>query len=203
MIKITEKKERTLGERLFLKGTRCDSPKCVTVRRPYAPGAHGKRRRGGSEFGEQLKEKQKFKFSYGLTEAQLEHVVNNAMRQKEVTGTKIMEFLERRLDNITARLGIALSRRMARQMIRDGHITVNGRKVTIPSFLVSIGDTIGIREESRSKAMFAAFKERAQTRTVPGWLMLNPEKSEGKVVSFSFDEEMPFNINLVVEYFSK
>ncbi|HUZ92548.1 MAG TPA: 30S ribosomal protein S4 [Candidatus Paceibacterota bacterium] len=199
-----EKKERSLGERLNLKGERCASPKCAAVRKPYKPGMHGPkaRRKTPSEFGLQLKEKQKFKVSYGVGERGLRNVFRRASKAKGSSALKIVEFLERRLDNAIFRLGFAPSRGAARQLIVQGHIMVNGGRVRSPGFLVKKGDVIGVRAESGSKQLFVKRMEVLKKFEPPAWLHLDAAKLEGRVLSPP-EESIPFEANLVVESFSK
>ncbi|HEY4475800.1 MAG TPA: 30S ribosomal protein S4 [Candidatus Paceibacterota bacterium] len=204
MFNTKEKKERALGTKLFLKSSRCLSPKCVTVRRPTRPGAHGRdRQRPLSEFGQQLKEKQKFQWSYGLREAQMKKVFRQALKNPAVTGNMIVSLLERRLDNVVYRLGLALSRSVARQLVGHGHITVNSRKVTVPSYLVRAGDVIAIREQSKNNPVFKDLNISLKKYEPPIWLYIDKEKYEGKVVSPPKDFEVPFDVSMVVDYYSK
>lgn len=199
-----EKKERALGERLNLKGDRCQSPKCAAVRKPYPPGQHGqKRRRASSEFGLQLKEKQKFKLSYGVDEKNLRQIYQKAQKQVGSTAAKIVELLERRLDNVIFRLGLAKSRSAARQLIVQGHIYVGKKRVRSPGYEVYAGDVIHVREESKAKQKFVTLKEYLKKFDPPSWLALDKEKLEGKVLSLPTDASPPFEINLLVESFSK
>lgn len=199
-----EKKERALGERLNLKGERCASPKCAAVRKPYRPGMHGSsRRRRLSEFGTQLKEKQKFKVSYGLSENSLRRVFVKASKIKGSSAEKIIEFLERRLDNVVFRLGLAPSRRSARQLLVHGHVLVNKRRVRSPGFVVKTGDIISLRPGSESKVMLVGRKEVLKKYEPPLWLAIDKEKLEGRVLSQPKDLKSPFEINLLVESFSK
>lgn len=199
-----EKKERSLGERLHVKANRCDSPKCALVRRPFPPGVHGSsRRRQLSDFGKQLREKQKCKASYGLNERTLRHIFEEADISREGTSAKLVEFLERRLDNVLYRLGIAESRAAARKYIVDGHIVVNGARVYSPGFRVSIGDAIAVRNSSRAPGIFENLKKRLSERVLPPWLSCDVQLLEGKVVSSPTLDEMPFETSLVVESFSK
>ena len=199
-----EKKERALGVHLFLKAERCNSGKCALVRRPYRPGVHGKsRRKQLSEYGLQLAEKQKIMFSYGLKEKAMERIFKEALHKKEAITTTIVNLLERRLDNVVFRMGFAPSRIMAKQFISHGHILVNGRKVTIASFQVKTGDVITIREKSRTTALFKDLSENLKKYETPVWLQLDKDKLEGKVKSLPFDVEIPFDINLVVDFYSK
>lgn len=199
-----EKKERSLGVHLHMKAERCNSPKCVMVRRPYGPGAHGKKRkRAPSEFGSQLKEKQKLKWSYGLKENQIQNIFREADRSPMSTGEKMVELLERRLDNVVYRLGLALSRGVARGIVKDGHIMVNGRKVTVPSFEVRVGDKMSIRPESKARGVFKKLDEYLVKYETPTWLQLDKTAREGKMVALPHDTTVPFDIDLVIEYLSK
>ena len=174
------------------------------IRRASRPGVHGKRhRRPGSEYGEQLKEMQRFKYSYGLRGAQLRRVFVAAAKNPGVTGEMFTSLLERRLDNVVYRLGLAASRSVARQLVGHGHIMVNGRKTTIPSYLVKKGDHIRFRPESKDHPLFVNIPERLKNYEPPSWLHMNPETLEGEVVSLPRDMEAPFDVNLVVDYYSK
>ena len=200
-----EKIERSLGERLGLKAERSLGPKSAMVKRPYKPGQHGpsKRRNNISDFGLQLKEKQKFKVIYGIKEKQLREVFDKAIQSKDVTRDKVFEILERRLDNVAFRLGLAGSRNIARQMVLHGHLSVNGKKVTYPAFEVKVNDIISITGSSRELSRFADLKEKLTKHDTPLWLLLDSEKLEGKVVSLPKEVDVPFDVNLVVEYYSK
>jgi small subunit ribosomal protein S4 len=204
MFNTKEKKERSLGTKLFLKAHRCSSPKCVIIRRPKRPGSHGgDRRRALSEFGQQLREKQKIQFTYGVRETYLKKIFGLAAKNPGVTGPMIIGFLERRLDNAVFRLGFAPSRSVARQLVSHGHILVSGRKVTIPSFQVKTGDTIVIRPQSANHPLLKDLKTNLAKYEPPVWLGLDKEKLEGRVVSLPKDFEIPFDVNLVVDYYSK
>ena len=205
MIGPKEKRERALGERLNLKGERCASPKCAAVRKPYAPGMHGpnvRRRKSLSEFGLQLKEKQKFKVSYGLDERNLRQIFLRASRAKGSSALKIVEFLECRLDNVIYRLGMAPSRNAARQLVVQGHIVVNKQRVRSPGYQVKTGDVVGVRDGSITKGAFTRRIEIIKKFEPPQWLHLDREKLEGRVLSPP-SEPSPFEANLVVESFSK
>lgn len=200
---------RREGQKLFLKGERCVSPKCAIERRPYPPGMHGKKgtfRRKVSDYGMQLREKQKARRIYGVMERQFSRYFEEANRTTGMTGVNLLAMLEKRLDNVIYRLGFADSRAQARQLVRHGHIEVNGRKTDIPSFQVSDGDVISVRETARSKTYF---KERAQfmqgTVKVPAWLRLNAVNLSGTVVGSPTREdiEIPLNEQLIVEYYSR
>lgn len=205
MIGPKEKRERALGERLNLKGERCASPKCAAVRKPYRPGMHGpKSRRGNpSEFALQLKEKQKFKVSYGIDERNLHTVFLRASKAKGSSATKIVEFLERRLDNAIYRLGLAPSRNSARQLIVQGHIMVNSGRVRSPGFVVKKGDLVHVRPGSEKTGFFVKQKELIKKYEPPAWLHLDVDKLEGRVLAPPDESASPFEANLVVESFSK
>lgn len=204
MFDTSEKKERSLGTKLFLKAHRCNSPKCALERREVKPGAHGASRRGKkSEYGEQLNEKQKIRFSYGLRESQIRKIFEAASKKAGITGNVIVQLLERRLDNVVFRLGLAPSRSVARQLINHGHIMVNGKKVTIPSFSVKTGEKITIRPQSKDQVIFKDLSENLLKYVAPLWLNINPEKLEGKIISLPADTDFPFDINMVVDFYSK
>jgi len=199
-----EKKERALGMKLFLKGERCSSPKCAMVRRPNRPGIHGsKRRRAISEYGEQLLEKQRIRVNYGLREAQLAKIVKNSLKKTGAISETIINYLERQLSNVVFRLGLASSRVIARQLINHGHFLVNGKKVTSPSYFVKAGDTISIKPSSQNLLIFKDLLIKIKKYEPPEWLSLDREKLEGKVISLPKNIEIPFDINLVVDYYSK
>jgi len=199
-----EKQERALGMKLFLKGERCSSPKCAMVRRPNRPGIHGsKRRRAISEYGEQLLEKQRIRVNYGLREAQLAKIVKNSLKKTGAISETIINELERQLSNMVFRLGLASSRVIARQLINHGHFLVNGKKVTSPSYFVKAGDTISIKPSSQNLLIFKDLLIKIKKYEPPEWLSLDREKLEGKVISLPKNIEIPFDINLVVDYYSK
>jgi small subunit ribosomal protein S4 len=203
MFNTQEKKERALGTKLFLKAHRCNSVKCVGVRRPHRPGLHGSARHSSSEFGQQLNEKQKIKVSYGIRESQMEKVFKAASKNPGATGVLIMQLLERRLDNVVFRLGLAESRSIGRQLISHGHILVNGKRVSAPSYLVRVGDKISVRPESKSIAQLKDLGERLKKYESPSWLVLDKEKAEGSMAALPKDLEVPFDVNMVVDYYSK
>jgi small subunit ribosomal protein S4 len=200
-----EKHERALGTRLGLKGDRALSPKSSMIRKPYRPGVHGpkSRPRSLSEFGLQSREKSKFKIAYGVDDRNLRRLFGIASAAKGANGAKMIELLERRLDNAVFRLGFTPSRGAARQLVSHGHITVNGKKVTSPGYSVSVGDVIGVRGASVSKVAFTARKEILEKYDAPAWLNLDAAKLTGTVLSLPADTEMPFEINLLVEAFNK
>lgn len=203
MFNTQEKKERALGTKLFLKAHRCNSPRCALVRKPHRPGLHGQARHAVSEFGQQLNEKQKIKASYGIRETQMKRIFSSAAKNPGITGNMIVQLLERRLDNAVYRLGLAPSRSVARQLVGHGHILVNNRKVTIPSFLVRSKDEISIRPQSGDQSVFKALPEMLKKYEPPVWLELDKEKLKGRVVSLPKDLEFPFDVNMVVDYYSK
>lgn len=198
---------RREGLKLFLKGDRCYSDKCSFERRGYAPGEHGQSRdrRKHSDYGVQLREKQKLKRSFGLLEKQLKGYYNKADRQKEVTGTNLLILLERRLDNIVYRMGFASSRGEARQLIKHNHFLVNDRKVNIPSYLVRVSDEIQVREKSRKMSRILDSMETVARRGIPQWLELDKDNLKGVIKIFPVREEltMPIQEQLVVELYSK
>ena len=205
MYGLKEKKERSLGVRLHIKGERCDSPKCAMVRKPYPAGAHGqtRSRKGFSEFGLQLKEKQKFKLSYGLDERGLRRVFAAASNSRGSSAMKLLELLERRLNSVVFQFGFAPSINSARQLIAHGHITVNGKVTRSPSFEVNVGDVVGIKPGSESKEKIVSRREALKKKEIPPWLELDKDKLQGKVVSLPQDTKTPFEINLLVEALSK
>ncbi|MDO8556944.1 MAG: 30S ribosomal protein S4 [Candidatus Jorgensenbacteria bacterium] len=195
---VKEKRERALNTKLFLKAERSYSPKSAIVRRPKRPGQHGDKRQSITEYGRQLQEKQKIQISFGLNNRQTRTLFH---KPKE----KIIETLFQRLDSVTFMLGFAKSQRIARQMVSHGHILVNGRKVTIPSCHVTIGNKISIRPESRASKLFEGIGERLQKYTPPTWLRLSPEELTGECIAKSSggDTEFPFDMALVSEFYSR
>ncbi len=199
-----EKKERALGTKLGLKPYRSLSPKAAMTRRPYRPGVHGaKRTRAGSEFKTQLMEKQKVKLTYGLNEIQLKRVFTNALaNKKEPILQSILNQIEFRLDNVVYRLGFAPSRIMGRQLVSHGHFTVNGRKVTIPSYRVRVGDVIGIREVRKNMPLFKDLKNTLKGKK-ESWLKINEQELTGTVTGLPEQVDLPFNLNLVIDYYAR
>ncbi|RMF24308.1 MAG: 30S ribosomal protein S4 [Deltaproteobacteria bacterium] len=197
---------RREGMKLMLKGERCFTDKCAIERRNYPPGQHGQgRRRKISEYAVQLREKQRLKRMYGLLEKQFRHYFEMAERSREVTGEALLKLLERRLDNMVFRLGMARSRAEARQLVRHRHFLVNGKPVDIPSYLTKEGDEISVREKSRSKEIFKNAIELAERRGVPTWLELEAAAFRGRIVKIPEREDItiPVNERLVVELYSK
>ena len=194
---------RREGQKLFLKGERCYSSKCAIERRNYAPGQHGQARKKMSEYGLQLREKQKAKRFYGMQETQFRNLFEKASKKPGKTGENLMILLETRLDNVVFRLGFASSRKEARQLVTHGHFTVNGKKVDIPSIEVKAGDVIKVKEKSQSSPKFKEVKE--MSITVPAWMSVDVEKLEGKVITAPRREDIdtPIAEHLIVELYSK
>jgi len=191
--------------KLFLKGDRCFTVKCAIEKRNYPPGDHGQRRSKPSEYGLQLREKQKMKRIYGIQETQFRNYFEMAERQKGVTGENLVRLLEQRLDNVVHRLGFGASRAQARMLIGHGHILVNGRRVTIPSFLLRAGDVVEVKPASRDRETIKAALEGAKKRRLPSWLELDAAAFKGTVRSLPSKEEMaiPVQEQLVVALYSK
>jgi small subunit ribosomal protein S4 len=197
---------RREGMKLFLKGARCLTDKCAFERRGYAPGEHGKSRRAKeTNYGLQLREKQKARRIYGLLERQFRQYFTKAAVAKGVTGEVLLQMLERRLDNIVFRLGFAGNRATARQLVRHGHVRVNGQKVDIPSFLVKTGDEVAIRDRSKQLTMIQSSLESRKGQSAPEWLEVNADQLTGRVLSIPTRESIPVPINeqLIVELYSK
>jgi len=194
---------RREGEKLFLKGNRCFTDKCAFERRSYAPGQHGQRRPRVTNFGIQLREKQKVKRMYGLMEKQFRNLFKKAERMKGVTGHNFMILLERRLDNVVYRGNLALSRQQARQLVNHGHVLVNGRRLDIPSYTVNSGDVVEIKEKSRE---MVPVKEAIESgREIPEWLNVDASKCRIDVAALPTRESVahPVQEQLIVEFFSR
>lgn len=192
--------------KLFLKGDRCYSDKCAFDRRSYPPGQHGERRgRKISDYGIQLREKQKVKRMYGLSEKQFHLFFDRADRQKGITGTNLLVLLERRLDNVVYRLGFANSRAQGRQYVRHNHVLVNGKKVNIPSFIVKINDAIEVREKSRKIQSIQDSLDAVVRRGIPQWLDLDKDSMKGSIKGYPVRDDltMPMQEQLIVELYSK
>ena len=192
--------------KLFLKGERCFKEKCAIERRGYPPGQHGQRRgRRSLNYGPQLREKQKVKRIYGILEQQFRKYFQEAERRKGITGVNLLVLLECRLDNVVYSLGFASSRAQARQLVRHGHITIDGRKITIPSYQVREGQTIVVREGSRKNDFIRSAVEGARGRGIPDWLELRAEEMSGKVLSLPRREDikLPIQEQLIVELYSR
>ena len=196
---------RREGAKLYLKGDKCYSDKCAFTRRGYAPGQHGQGRKKVSEYGTQLREKQKARRIYGLLEGQFRSYFEKAERMKGITGENLLVLLERRLDNVVYRLGMADSRNQARQLVLHGHFTVNGRRVNIPSYLVRAGEVIQIKEASKESPLLKGAIENLGTKSVPAWLELSATDVSGKVMRYPTREEIeiPVQEHLIVELYSR
>lgn len=197
---------RREGMKLFLKGAKCFTDKCPIEKRNFAPGQHGKDRKAKIVgYGLQLREKQKAKRMYFAQEGQFRNYFERAARSKGVTGELLLQQLERRLDNVVYRLGFAVARRQARQIVRHGHVTVNGRKVDIPSYQVNAGDEIAIREKSNKLVVVEGAKEFASHQAPPNWLQVDRDAYKGRVLALPKREDinLPINEQLIVELYSK
>ena len=196
---------RREGQKLFLKGERCYSDKCSVTSRGYAPGQHGQNRKKISEYGLQLREKQKVRRYYGVLESQFAKYFEMAERKQGMTGPNLLEICESRLDNVVYRLGLASSRAEARQLVVHGHYTVNGRRVNIPSYLVKAGDVVAVCDKSRSSEKIKAVVEANGARPVPMCLELDRDKLEAKVLRLANRDDIDYDVqeNLIVEFYSK
>jgi small subunit ribosomal protein S4 len=191
--------------KLYLKGDKCYSNKCPMEKRAFAPGQHGQRRTKLSEYGIQLREKQKAKRIYGIMEKQFRNYFEMAAKKQGITGENLLQLLELRLDNVVYRLGLAASRKEARQLVLHGHYLVNGKKVNIPSYQMSEGDMIQVVEKSRKSDKFKAIVESTSSKVTPKWLEADFEKLEGKVVALPARDDIDLNIedHLIVELYSR
>jgi len=196
---------RREGEKLFLKGTKCETEKCAFSKRAYAPGQHGKLRVKLSNYGLQLREKQKVKRMYGILERQFRKYFNIASKRKGVTGKVLLQLLERRIDNVIFRLGLAASRSEGRQLVRHNFIYVNSQRVNIPSYLIDSSDMIQLRTKEKSLKAIRENLEMTKGREVPAWLQFDPQKLEAKVLRLPEKEDIPHQIQeqLIVELYSK
>ncbi len=199
---------RREGMKLFLKGERCYSPKCAFEKRNYAPGMHGKKgsfRHKESDFARQLREKQKARRVYGVQERQFRRYFRYALRVKGMTGVTLLTMLERRLDNVIYRLGLADSRAQARQLIGHGHFLLNGHNHNVPSYLVQVGDVIEVRPSSRNNGYFKTISERLGQRALPEWLEFDELQWRGRIVGTPDRRsvDVPLNEQLIVEYYSR
>jgi len=196
---------RREGKKLYLKGERCTSGKCALERRSTAPGQHGAAKKKMGEYGIQLREKQATRRYYGVLEKQFKNYYEEADRKEGMTGENLLILLERRLDNVVYRMGLAESHKEARQLVLHAHFTVNGKKVNVPSILVKPGDVVAVKESSRDSAKFKALAEALESKTAPKWLDVDKAALSGKVVSFPAREDIDFEFNeqLIVELYSK
>jgi small subunit ribosomal protein S4 len=197
---------RREGEKLFLKGEKCFTDKCPVERRGYAPGQHGQKSGARlSDYGKQLREKQKVRHIYGLLERQFRKTYFEAARSKGVTGERLLQLLESRLDNVAYRMGFGASRAEARQVVRHNGILVNGKRVNIPSYVVRPGDTIEVAEKSKAQLRLKAAAEAAEGRHIPEWLEVDAKGLKGKFKSVPARSDMPGSVNehLIIELYSK
>ena len=194
---------RREAQKLYLKGDRCYSEKCALNKRENAPGQHGARRGKLSGYGVQLREKQKVKRYYGILESQFRETYNRADKMKGIAGENLLQLLELRMDNVVYRLGFANSRKEARQLVTHGHFKVNGNEVDIPSMTLKVGDVIEVKERSKTSDKFKAIMEKGQA--TPTWLVAEPEKMSGKIVSAPArqDIDLPIEEHLIIELYSK
>ncbi|MDK9711994.1 30S ribosomal protein S4 [Acidaminobacter sp.] len=194
---------RREAQKLYLKGDRCYSDKCALNKRENAPGQHGARRGKLSGYGVQLREKQKVKRYYGILESQFRETYNRADKMKGIAGENLLQLLELRMDNVVYRLGFANSRKEARQLVTHGHFTVNGSKADIPSMTLKVGDVIEVKERSKASDKFKAIMVKGQA--TPTWLVAEPEKMSGKIVSAPArqDIDLPIEEHLIIELYSK
>ena len=196
---------RRESEKLFLKGDRCYTDKCGVERRKFPPGQHGQRRRKFSDYALQLREKQKTKETYNLLEKQFKNYFHLAEKKKGITGSNLLQLLERRLDNVVYRLGFVSNRRQARQLVLHGHFNVNGKRVNIPSCLMSVGDTIGMKETSKKLDIIKENIEKTTHRGLPTWVEMDTDNLIGKVLHLPARDEiaLPVQEQLIVELYSK
>ena len=196
---------RREGAKLYLKGDRCYSDSCSFTKRSYAPGQHGQARKKVSEYGLQLREKQRARRVYGVLEGQFRTYFDKADRQKGITGENLLVLLERRLDNVVYRLGFAASRTQARQLVRHRHFTVNGKSVDIPSYQIKPGDVIQVKETSKQSPLIKEIAEAVTTKTTPAWLEVQAEEMIGKIVRYPNRDEIdtPIQEHLIVELYSR
>lgn len=205
-MRVLEKRERRLGEKLFLKGDRCQSQKCALTRRAYAPGIHGKsRRRGLSEYGQLVKEKQKVRFLYGLDSKDVEVYSKKATSKSGVFSVIFLKLLESRLDNVVFRTGLAGSRRIARQLVNHGHALVNGKTVNIPSYQVKKGEVISLKERALASPRFADLETKLKKHYPPTWINLDRNKKTGTIVAVPGVEETELTADVmkIKEFYSR
>ena len=196
---------RREGCKLYLKGERCTNGKCAFDHRSVAPGQHGAARKKVGEYGRQLREKQKARRYYGVLEGQFKHYYEMAEKMEGITGANLLTLLERRLDNVVYRMGMAASRKEARQLVLHAHFTLNGKKVTIPSILIKAGDVIAVKETSKDSVKIKALAEACATQASPKWLEKDATNLTAKVVALPAREDIDFEFNeqLIVELYSK
>ena len=196
---------RRAKEKLFLKGEKCAGPKCPMLKRPYAPGQHGPTKKGSklSDYGKQLKEKQEAKRIYGLRERQFANYVAEASSKTGDTGKFLLQYLESRLDNVVFRMGLAKSRALARQLVNHGHITVNGKKVDIPSYRVRVSEVVALTSKSVSKKLFENLTETLSKVEAPVWLGLDAKTASAKILNTPSVDSTPFSAKAIIEFYSR
>ena len=196
---------RREGCKLYLKGERCTNGKCAFDHRSTAPGQHGAARKKVGEYGRQLREKQKARRYYGVLEGQFKHYYELAEKMDGITGANLLCLLERRLDNVVYRMGLASSRKEARQLVRHAHFTLNGKKADIPSIILKVGDVVALKDKSRSSEKIKGLMENMANTTAPKWLELNVEAASAKVIAIPARDDVDFDFNeqLIVEFYSK
>lgn len=199
---------RREGVKLFLKGTRCYSPKCAIVKRNFPPGMHGQEQKNQqrlSDYGTQLREKQKLKRMYGILENQLQIYFEKSLKHRGQTGDMLMKILECRLDNIVFRLGFVESRALARQLVNHGHFQVNGKTITIPSYQVKLNDVISLNKSSKDSPIFIGLDKKLNEKMSPEWLSVNPTEFTGKIIAMpdKYSMKQPFDIKIIIEYYSR
>ena len=196
---------RRHGEKLFLKGTKCATDKCPVARRPFPPGQHGKRRRKDSNYGLQVREKQKVRRIYGVLERQFRHYFAIASKSKGITGEMLLQLLERRLDNVIYKLNFSASRSQARQLVKHNLVKVNNRNVNIPSFLVSVGDKIEIKQKEKIRKSIKELGEILKDRLIPGWIKPDSAGLKAEIIALPAKTDIGFAVdeNLIVELYSK
>jgi len=205
LLKVKCSQCRRAGEKLFLKGDRCAGPKCSMLKRNFPPGAHGPTQKHSkvSNYGKQLKEKQKAKRIYGILERQFENYVTEASRKTGDTGKFLVSFLESRLDNVVYRMNLGKSRTLARQIVNHGHVTVNGEKVNIPSYRVRVGDKVALSERSKKKKAYENISERLSKVETPSWLSLEAKEVSAKVLNAPTLDNPNFNSKTIIEFYSR
>ena len=196
---------RREGCKLYLKGERCTNGKCAFDHRSTAPGQHGAARKKVGEYGKQLREKQKARRYYGVLEGQFKHYYEMAEKMDGITGQNLLILLERRLDNVVYRMGMAQTRREARQIVNHSHVTVNGQKVNIPSYLVKPGDVVGLKESSRNADRMKDIVERNSSRLVPKWIDMDKNTLEGRIIALADREDIDYPVeeHMIVEFYSR
>ena len=196
---------RREGQKLFLKGERCFTEKCSVQKRAYAPGQHGQQKKKMSEYGLQLREKQKARRFYGILESQFEKYFEMASRKKGITGENLLQILETRLDNVVYRMGLATSRKEARQLVTHGHFKVNGKRVNIPSYLVSVNDVISVSDKFKGSSKIKSIEETVGARVVPQWMDYDMDNFTGKIIQLPAREDVDLDVqeHLIVELYSK